>query len=133
MHLIVCVDERDGLSFCGRRLSQDRRLIDHMLSMTEGRRLWIDPYSAKLFPEGSVQIDPRFQEKAQSGEFCFLETAPILEKYTNLESVILYCWNRAYPSTIRFPRSLIAGMYLQRSEEFPGNSHDNITMERYVP
>ena len=133
MHLIVCVDERDGLSFCGRRLSQDRKLIDHILYKTAGHRLWMNAYSAKLFPQGSVQVDSEFWNAAPSGDYCFLETSPVLEHYENLESVILYCWNRAYPSTVRFPRSLISGMHLESAEEFSGNSHEKITMERYVP
>lgn len=133
MHLIVCIDERDGLSFCSRRLSQDRNLNEHMLALTAGHFLWMSPYSGKLFSDENVRIDTEFQKKANHGDYCFLEIDPILEKYTDLESVILYHWNRSYPSTVRFPRTLIAGMRLDAVEEFPGSSHKKITMERYVP
>ena len=132
MHLIFCIDDRDGLSFCGRRLSQDRELNRHMLNLTAGHNLWMSPYSAKLFPAGSVQIGEDFQQKAAAGDYCFLETAPVLDTYENLESVILYHWNRSYPSTQKFPRSLLQKMRLEHTEEFPGNSHEKITMERYV-
>lgn len=133
MHLILCIDERDGLSFCGRRLSQDKILNQHMLRITTGHKLWMSPYSGKLFPGEDIWVDEDFQQKASAGDYCFLETAPLLEEYENLESVILYHWNRSYPSTVKFPRKLLETMHLEHTEEFPGNSHEKITMERYVP
>jgi len=133
MHLIVCVDDRDGVSFCGRRLSQDRLLIAHLLRLTRDSKLWMSGYSAKLFPNADVLIDQDFLHKAGEGDYCFLETAPFPSNCENLESVILYHWNRAYPSTVRFPRNLLESMHLQSAEEFAGSSHEKITMERFVP
>lgn len=133
MHLIFCVDDRDGLSFCGRRLSQDRKIISHMLNLTSGARVWTHPYSAKLFPEGTVLSDDDYLRKAQDGDYCFIEKGPFPTTWQSVESVILYHWNRAYPSTERFPRSLVAELHKESIEEFPGNSHEKITMERFVP
>lgn len=132
MHLIFCVDERDGLSFCGRRLSQDRNLCQHMLTLTAGSRLWVHPYSAKLFPEGSVLVDETYIEQAKTGDYCFVEKGPFPASWGDVHSVTLYHWNRAYPSTERFSRSLLENMHLETTEEFPGNSHEKITMERFV-
>lgn len=132
MHLILCIDDRDGLSFCGRRLSQDRELCAHLLRLTEGSKLWMSAYSAKLFPADKVIIDEDFQQKAGAGAYCFLETAPFLETYENLESVTLYHWNRVYPATVKFDRKILTPMHLEHTEEFPGNSHEMITMERFV-
>ena len=132
MHLIVCVDNRYGMSFCGRRLSRDRAVTDHILHITADNKLWVDPVSACLFPEGSVQIDPEFMEKTQDGEYCFSEITPLPCEIPNLESVILYHWNRDYPSTMKFPQELLCNMHLVHAEDFPGNSHDKITMEQYT-
>ena len=132
MHLIVCVDDRDGMSFCGRPLSRDRELNAHMLRMTEGKKLWMSPNSAALFPEGTVCSHQDFLAKAGAGEYCFTETI-LPDPTVCLESVTLYHWNRAYPSTVRFPRSLLEGMRLVHTEEFPGNSHETITLERFEP
>lgn len=132
MHLICCIDDRDGLSFCGRRLSQDIELCAHMLRLTQGSTLWMSEYSAKLFAGSSILTDTDFQHKAGEGEYCFLETAPLLDTYENLESVILYHWNRSYPSTVKFPRKLLESMHLDETEEFPGSSHERITMERFI-
>lgn len=132
MHLILCIDERDGLSFCGRRLSRDSRLIDHMLTLTEGHTLWVHPYSEKLFPQGTVTVDEQFQAKAGQGDYCFVETVPLEILSENWESVTLYCWNRAYPATVKFDRKILTAFRLSHKEEFSGNSHEILTMERYT-
>ena len=131
MHLIFCVDDRDGLSFCGRRLSRDSCVTEHILRLTQGHDLWLHPYSAQLFSNASVRVDEDFQRKAGQGAYCFVEITPLLETYEDLESVILYRWNRAYPATCKFDRKILAPMHLIHREEFPGNSHETITMERY--
>lgn len=132
MHLIVCIDERDGMSFCGRRLSRDSRVSEHILALTAGHTLWVHPYSAKLFPADAVIADAAFAEKAGEGDFCFAELSVTPDTKKKLESVYLYHWNRAYPATVKFPRELLDGMYLDATEEFSGNSHETITLERYV-
>ena len=132
MHLIVCVDDRDGISFCGRPLSRDRELNAHMLRMTQGRKLWTSPDTAALFPEGSVCSHRDFLVKAGKGDYCFAESV-LPEPTACLESVTLYHWNRAYPSTVRFSRELIKDMRLVHTEEFPGSSHETITLERFEP
>lgn len=132
MHLVLCVDERDGLSFCGRRLSRDSKVISCIRELTAGCSLWMSPYSANLFDHTDVKVDENFQKLAGDGDYCFLETTPLLTHYDNLESVILFCWNRSYPSTVRFPRALLDGMKLADTRDFPGSSHERITMERYI-
>ena len=132
MHLVLCIDERDGLSFCGRRLSRDSRLIEHMLTLTEGHALWVHHYSENLFPQGTVTVDEQFQAKTCQGDYCFVETTPIEMLSENWESVTLYCWNRAYPATVKFDRKLLQAFRLTHREEFSGNSHEILTMERYT-
>ena len=131
MHLIVCIDTRDGMSFCDKRLSTDSRLNAYILRYTSGAKLWMDPYSTSLFPEADVRADADFLHKAKAGEYCFSEITP-LEEINGLESVTLCHWNRSYPSTQKFPRSLLAGLRLVHTEDFPGNSHEKISIERYT-
>ena len=49
MNIIVCVDKNNGMSFCGKRQSQDRVLRERVLEMTNGSRLLMNSYSAKQF------------------------------------------------------------------------------------
>ena len=51
MTLILCVDDRGGLSFNGRRQSQDRRVREDLLTMAAGGALWMDDYSRRQFTE----------------------------------------------------------------------------------
>ena len=129
MHLIVCIDERYGLSFGGRRLSRDREVITHMLHMTRGSKLWVHPYSADLFPADSVLKDADYLEKADVDDYCFLEKGDIPQTPS---SVILYRWNRTYPATEHFPQQILQTMNRASQEEFPGHSHEKITVERYI-
>lgn len=132
MHLIFCVDDKDGILFCGRRLSRDSKVTEHILSMTSGAALWMSLYSGKLFPKDKVFADADFQKKAQAGDYCFLEELPLPETCENRESVTLYHWNRSYPATVRFPRMMLENMHLVSTEEFPGSSHEKIIVERYT-
>lgn len=133
MHLVFCIDERDGLAFCGRRLSRDREVIDHMLRLTAGSNLWVHPYSANLFSGDSVLADADYLNKAAPEDYCFVEKGPFPQLWKDIKSVTLYHWNRSYPSTERFPRALLENRKLDYTEEFSGNSHDKITVERYIP
>lgn len=130
MHLILCVDDRNGLSFCGRRLSRDRLLNEHILKISAGHRLWVHPYSRELFPADAVMADAEFLAKAQPGDYCFAEISLLPQ---SVESITLYRWNRAYPATDKLPGDFLSAMRLVQTEEFPGNSHERITMEKYVP
>lgn len=133
MHLIVCIDQRDGMLFNCRRLSSDKVLTQRILQMTQGSTLWMSSYSAKLFSgfEGSIHVAQDCLHRAQPGEFCFAEDADILPVKEYLESVTLFHWNRNYPADLYFPRELLKNMRLVHTEEFPGNSHETITLERY--
>ena len=131
MHLIVCIEENDGMSFCGRRLSFDREVTAHILQMTSGSKLWMNGYSSGLFADQNIHVDEEFLAKAGQGEYCFLENMPAPGNTENIESVLIYHWNRGYPSTAKFSRKALAGKELVETVEFPGYSHEKITMERY--
>lgn len=132
MHLIFCVDEQCGLSFCGRRLSRDQEVSEHILQLSNGHPLWMSPNSASLFPKATGIVDPDFLKKASIGDYCFAEAPITVDSVHGLESVILYRWNRRYPSTEKLCREILTGMHLSHTEEFPGKSHEKITMERYT-
>ena len=48
-----------------------------------------------------------------------------------IESVILYKWNRRYPSDTKFDLDL-NGWTLISTTDFPGSSHEKITEEVYI-
>lgn len=135
MKVIAAVDNRYGMLFNHRRVSSDRELSGRILRMAEGARLWMNSYSAKLFPEGApgLCVDEAYLELAGSGEYCLVEDRSIGAYRDRLEEVILCKWNRDYPSDFRLD-FIPEEQKMRRiaSEEFRGDSHENITMERWV-
>lgn len=131
MHLIVCVEDNGGLSFCGRRLSFDRVVTAEILRIASENKLWMNRYSSGLFTDQNVMVDEYFLQRAGKGEYCFLENIPVPDSLENIESIIVFRWNRRYPATVKFPIELLADRELVETVEFTGFSHKTITMERY--
>ncbi len=138
MKIIVCLDDKGGMLFNGRRQSRDSALISHMLALTGGRRLYMNEYSARLFGEDirrkakNVTVDDAFLFFAGEEDYCFVENEDVSDFLDVIDEVIIYRWGRVYPSDVRFPVSMFAPRWrLTHTEEFPGTSHEKITVSRY--
>ena len=134
MKLIVCVDDRMGVMFNSRRQSKDAKVREDMLSMLEeGKELFVSPYTANQFlPEEQerLHISEDFLLEAGEEEFCFVEDKDVLEVVDNVETIILYRWNRHYPSDKYFMVDL-SKYELVSSIDFVGNSHPEMLKEEY--
>lgn len=133
MIIAVCVDGRGGMLFNRRRQSQDRAQREDLLALCAGRRLWVAPYSAPLFGEQEgIAVDEDFLTKAAAGEVCFVEDRSIAPAAGQMEEIILYNWNRAYPADVHLDFDpAAAGFALAEQREFSGASHEKITREIY--
>ena len=135
MHIIICIDDNGGMLFNGRRQSQDRILREDILRSADGKRLLMNAYSKKQFGEAGAAIlaDEQFLDKAEPGDFCFVENLPVAPYMDRVESVTVYKWNRVYPADVYFDISLAAPAFRRiESTEFAGYSHERITKEVYV-
>lgn len=132
MIVAVCVDDRGGMLFGGRRLSRDRKQQEDLLELCAPGKLWIAPFSAKLLDWAAERVtaDPEYLEKAGAGEVCFVETDMLSRTIERIEGVIVYCWNRAYPADQKLDLELSEFLMTERVE-FPGTSHETITREIY--
>ena len=135
MIIIVCVDDHNGISFNHRRQSMDRKLRDYILKMCKNEKLWMSPYSFKQFAhcdKKNIYVDENYLDKAERGEYCFVENKKVLSYESLIEKIILCRWNRLYPSDMKFDISLNDHSWNCISiDEFSGNSHDKITVEVY--
>lgn len=135
MHVILCLDDKDGMLFNHRRQSQDRVLRRHILALCGARALWLNVYSSGQFTEherARLRIDNQFLALAGKGDYCFVEDQAIEPFLDQIESIILFGWNRVYPADRYFDRSLLDhGWTLQETEAFTGSSHAKITKEVY--
>ena len=134
MIIITAVEDRNGLLFNHRRLSQDRVLRARMLERTAGRCLWMNAYSAKQFEQtDGIRIAEDFLARAGAGDFCFVETEHVLPYLDRIEGILLYRWNRRYPADLYFDLDVTAAPWvLKETFEFPGSSHPAITEEVYT-
>lgn len=135
MKIAVCLDDKNGMMFAKRRQSMDRLLRQDLLQMTRGSKLWMSPYSAGQFTEAAenIVIDEDFLSKAEAEDWCFVEDADLTEAADSVTQIALYRWNRTYPSDKKFPIDLFACRWtLESVKEFPGSSHENITLEVYT-
>ena len=133
MNIIVCLDDNDGMLFNKRRLSSDSVLTDRIARFATNNHLWMNDYSAKLFEGSNIIVDELFLQKAEKGDYCFIENVDITNFAEKTESLIIYRWNRRYPSDKKFPISLfLPDRKLISTMEFEGNSHPEITEEIYA-
>ena len=136
MDCYVCVDDRGGMLFHGRRQSRDRAVRADLLRDVQGKRLWVSPYTLGQFaPEehSLLTVDPCFLAKAGWGECCFVEDQPLRPWLERIGRLTLYRWNRVYPADLSLGFSPgEAGWTLENTAEFPGYSHPTITKEVYV-
>ena len=137
MKLIVCLDEHGGMLFNRRRQSKDSALRQHILEMCTDGVLWMNGYSAAQFSDedggkDSIIVAEDFLDKAGPQDYCFVENKDISAYARCVEQVIIYRWNRTYPRDMIFPEKLFSSKWkLVSREDFPGNSHENITQEVY--
>lgn len=130
MIYVYCIDDRNGLTFFGKRQSRDSVLIQRLVSLAEGKRIFIHPFSQKLFEGYSVVCDENFLSMAKAGDYCFIENVDA--DLSRAEEVILYRWNRHYPSDRKLDVAAIEkGYRLFQTSEFVGKSHEKITEEIY--
>ncbi len=131
MNVIVCLDDNNGMMFNKRRQSSDVVLTQRILDMAHTSKLWVNEYSAKLFAGVDVFVADDFMEQAGTGEYCLVEDADIAPHVERIEKLIIYRWNRRYPSDRKFNLSL-DGWDLILTQEFAGKSHPVITEEVYM-
>ena len=136
MILIMFIDNNGGMMFNRRRQSQDRIALEKILGMIAGSTLWMNEYSAGLFSRlaaPQIHIDGQFLDRARPGDYCLVENVDVSPYLSFVEKIVLFHWNRDYPSDMKFPVKLNDGKWvLQGQEEFAGSSHEKITMEVYT-
>lgn len=131
MQIIVCVDDNLGMLFNKRRQSRDQALIEDALNRIE--KIWIHTFSEKLF-EGyadRIIVDDEFLLKAGARDVCFVENQTLMPYIDKVEELILYKWNRRYPSDFKLDINL-EDWQMVSQEEFAGKSHEKIIREKYV-
>ena len=137
MNVIVCIDERGAMLFNHRRVARDKAVYADILKTVRGERLFIKPYSEKLFLPfadeaelPTVTDDPL--SVASGGEWCFIEDEDITPYYDKIEKLLIYFWDCTYPFELKLDVSFVrANFRMSERKKFAGAVHDAITRELY--
>lgn len=136
MIAVVCLDDKNGMSFNHRRQSQDACLRACVIDMAKGSRLWMAPYSAEQFGAegaGQIRVSGSFLEEAGKGDYAFVEDRELAPFVDKLEKLVVFRWNRVYPGDRYLDLDLTGGAWHKKeTRDFSGKSHERITMEVYV-
>ena len=133
MIVILCLDDKKGMMSNNRRQSKDKFVIQDILKLVDGKKLFISSYSESLFQglESKLIIDDNFLNNAAEEDYCFVENNNLKDFSEKIEKIIVYKWNRIYPSDLKLEITIQDWNLIGRFE-FVGNSHDKITREVYV-
>jgi len=129
MVLIVCVDDKMGMAFNNRRQSRDEVVCKDILALSGGETIGMDARSMQLFENlnGKIEIGPLTDDMA----YYFLEFEKPQSMLEKANGLVLYRWNRHYPSDLKFDASLELFSKTETTE-MAGKSHEKITREVYV-
>ncbi len=132
MNIIVCLDPANGISFNHRRQSRDSEVIKRVLKLSENSNLFVSEYSAPLFKDTHAIVDNNLLNTAQDGDYCFVEDMDVFTALNKIEKLIIFRWDKKYPSDKKFPIIAVTDKkQLISTEDFVGSSHDKITEEVY--
>ena len=133
MTVAVCVDENNGMMFGGRRQSRDRILIEAFMRAYADHSVYIGEYSRTLFadyPQVTVAAEP--MKDCPDGGVCFVENMSLMPYLNQIETLVVYHWNRRYPADFYLDiQPLKTGFALISTADFEGSSHQKIIKEVY--
>ena len=131
MIVFITLDDKMCTMFNKRRLSRDEEVCKKVLDISCGKRLLMNAYSSKLFSSAEeVIVNENFMDEAMEGDFCFVENIMLNPYIDKIEKLVVFKWNRHYPSDTKTDIDFSLWEITQ-SVEFSGKSHEKITMEVY--
>lgn len=136
MNIIVCVDDNNGMMFNKRRVSQDIVLREDIYKNLGDKKLIMNAYSFKMFQKDGTDKDIIVEENIPIKDevnFQFIEDKSLSQFEGKIEKIIIYYWNRRYPSDLKFDIDVSNGNWeVVSEEEFAGKSHEKITKKIIV-
>jgi hypothetical protein len=131
MEIIVCLDNNKGMLFNNRRQSRDSKVFEDISTYLRGELL-IDKFSEKLISSTNLPYKnfENIVTDCNTHSILFIENRSVKEIISQIDRVIVYWWNRDYPSDFCFDIDLIQEGFRSVSViEFAGSSHEKITKE----
>lgn len=131
MTVIFCLDDNRGMLFNKRRLSRDAMVFEDIKTYLKGA-LQINEFSEKLVASSGINYElfKNFVTKPDFETIYYIENISVKEHLDKIDRIIVYWWNRKYPSDIVLDFDPNEFGYNSTSiYEFSGKSHEKITRE----
>ena len=131
MTVIFCLDDNRGMLFNNRRLSRDAMVFEYIKTYLKGA-LQINEFSEKLVASSGINYElfKNFVTKPDFETIYYIENVSVKEHLDKIDRIIVYWWNRKYPSDVVLDFDPIEFGYNSTSiYEFSGKSHEKITRE----
>jgi hypothetical protein len=134
MIILAFVDDNMGTMFNHRRQTKDKSVIERILN-SEVDKVYVSSYTAKLFNNfpntEKIIVDDDMLDNASDDDICIVEGQDLTNYIDKIYGLILYKWNKVYPSDTKLGVDL-SEFSLVHTDEFTGYSHENITEELYT-
>lgn len=134
MVLVFTLDDDNGTRLANRRQSSDR-VVGEKIAAMAGEHLHMMQSSISFFKNNDMTGVPYticsdIWNLPHNAVFFAEEVLPC-EIMNAAEKIYVFRWNRRYPSLVQ-DRINLNGYTKTILEEFPGHSHQNITLEVYT-
>lgn len=132
MTVAVCIDDNGGMLFNNRRVSRDEAVLRDLAKTAGDRAIRINEFSVQLFTHAGIEYleSKNFLETADKDDICFAENIGLSQNIDKIDKLIVYCWNRRYPSDFKFDADMSL-FSLAETYDLIGKSHDKITVNVY--
>ena len=133
MTAIVCIEDRGGILFNSRRVGRDYEVRRDIARDFD--KVYMTEYSRSLFSDVELDAAVRVSPLSEGvrGDVCFIESGEIKDNLENISRIVLYRWNRRYPSDVKLGfEPADAGFRLVSTTDFVGQAHERITKEVYI-
>lgn len=136
MNIIVCLEDNNGMMFNKRRLSQDVEVRNDIYKNLGDKSLIMNNYSFKMFQKDNSDKKIVVSEDIPVDDdknFQFIEDKHLSKFEVKIKQIIIYYWNRRYPSDLKFDIDIDdVNWEVVSEEEFAGKSHEKITKKIIV-
>lgn len=128
MKLVVCLDKNNGISFFGKRQSQDELQRKNLFELIGNSKFFLTENSFDLYQDFEFNFEIISEKTEILEDSVFLYEGEELERFLPfVDEIICYFWNRDYPFDETFEEFLKPNWKKKESFEFEGKSHEKIT------
>lgn len=130
MTVIFFLDDNKGMLFNNRRLSRDEEVLNDIRTYLQGE-LYITGFSEKYLAASGLPYKViAALDNFNNDNYYLIENVSVKEHIDKIDRIIIYWWNRTYPSDMRLDfEPADYGFKSKSIYEFAGKSHEKITRE----